>query len=80
MSNKQNNKNIEFDHLMYRLPIEIGNKIFNYLMPSKGDHKKKMAYLMKEIPIKYQVFWINRTLKWIGEMRASRIKEGLQVA
>ena len=70
----------DFDHLMYRLPIELGNKIFNYLMPSKGDHKKKMSYLMKEIPIKYQVFWINRTLKWIGEMRASRIKEGLQVA
>lgn len=59
----------DFNDLMYMLPIELGNKIFNYIMPSKGDHKKKMACLIREIPIKYQDFWVNRSLKWIGEMR-----------
>lgn len=63
------NKNTKFNNLMYLLPIEIGNKIFNYLMPSKGDHKKKMKLLLLEIPIKYEYFWIIRSLKWIAEMR-----------
>ena len=34
---------------MYMLPIEIGNKIFNYLMPSLGDHRKKMKLICVEI-------------------------------
>ena len=43
MNNDTLNKN------MYLLPIEIGNKIFNYLMPSIGDHRKKMKMLMTEL-------------------------------
>ena len=76
ITKQEYNKLDDFDHLMYMLPIELGNKIFNYIMPSKGDHKKKMAGLIREIPIKYQDFWVNRALKWIGEMRESRRKQG----
>ena len=39
----------EFEKLIKLLPIEIGNKIFNYLMPSLGVHRKKMKHLMVEI-------------------------------
>ncbi len=39
----------EFEFLMKSLPIEIGNKIFNYIMPSLGDHRKQMQKLVFEI-------------------------------
>jgi hypothetical protein len=38
-----------FNNMMYNLPIELGNKIFNYLMPSIGEHRKKMKLLMFEL-------------------------------
>ena len=41
--------NDSFYEGMYRLPIEIGNKIFNYLMPSFGDHKKRMKLICAEL-------------------------------
>ena len=41
--------NAAFYNAMYMLPIEIGNKIFNYLMPSLGDHRKKTKILCAEL-------------------------------
>ena len=43
------NNEFEFNMLMYSLPIEIGNKIFNYIMPSLGDHRKKMKLISVEL-------------------------------
>jgi len=39
----------KFNMMMYGLPMEVGNKIFNYLMPSLGEHRKKMKLLMSEL-------------------------------
>lgn len=47
----------EFEKLIKLLPIEIGNKIFNYLMPSLGVHRKKIKHLMVEIrEINYEIW------------------------
>ena len=51
---------------VYRLPIEIGNKIFNYLMPSLGDHRKKMKLIRFEI---YSNFKRDRMLEYIFQFK-----------
>ena len=58
-----------FDTFMYGLPIEIGNKIFNYLMPSLGDHKKKMKLVCLEIHPRYSLMQTNNALEWLVATR-----------
>ena len=64
----------EFEKLIKSLPIEIGNKIFNYLMPSLGYHRKQMKHLMVEIVKNDYYSWkmsFERSEKayWAAELR-----------
>ena len=64
----------EFEKLIKLLPIEIGNKIFNYLMPSLGVHRNKMKHLMVEIrELNYEIWKISHDrldkAYWAAELR-----------
>lgn len=68
----------EFEKLMKLLPIEIGNKIFNYLMPSLGVHRNKMKHLMVEIGKIDYYSWkmsLERSEKayWAAELRRYKL-------
>ena len=41
--------NYAFYKWMKKLPIELGNKIFNYLMPSLGVHRQLMKQICSEV-------------------------------
>ena len=47
--------NDSFNLLMYGLPIEIGNKIFNYILPSLGQHRKKMKKMNVDFFFWYEI-------------------------
>ena len=64
---------LRFNLLMYSLPIEIGNKIFNYIMLSKGGHKKLMKHICKEIEENFKrdkslqaIFTHFKVSNWVG--------------
>lgn len=61
--------NDDFNFFMKSLPIEIGNKVFNYLMPSRGDHRKKMVLICKEIKTQYESVFNSRVLQWLLHSR-----------
>ena len=68
----------EFEKLIKLLPIEIGNKIFNYLMPSLGHHRHKMKHLMVEIGKNDYYRWkmsLERSEKayWAAELRRYKL-------